>query len=147
MNRIARIAAAFAAGAAVMYYLDPLTGRRRRALVRDRGLAVSHDAGRFVRAKSHRAADQARGMLARARSALVDAPVDDDRLHERIRARLGRVVAHPGQVNVDVNHGYVVLRGRASPGEIDALNQTLSDMRGVCGIDNRISTAAGQEHA
>lgn len=144
MNRIARIAAAFAAGAAVMYYLDPLAGRRRRALVRDRGLAATHDAERFVRAKSHRAADRARGMLARARSTLADAPVDDDRLHERIRARLGRVVAHPGQVNVDVNHGHVVLRGRASPGEIETLTETLSVMRGVCGVDNRISTGSGQ---
>src|SRR5688500_19200968 len=101
MNRIARIAAAFAAGAAVMYYLDPLAGRRRRALVRDRGLATTHDAERFVRAKSHRAADRARGMLARARSALTDVPVDDDRLHERIRDRLGRVVEKPEPVTVE----------------------------------------------
>lgn len=139
MKQIARIAAAFAAGAAIMYYLDPLGGRRRRALVRDRGVAAAHDAGRFARAKSHLAMDHAKGALARARSTLADAPVDDDRLHGRIRARLGRLVEHPGQVNVDVHHGHVVLRGRASTEEIEELTEVLSLMHGVAGIDNRIA--------
>lgn len=139
MKNIARIVAAFAAGAAIMYYLDPQGGRRRRALVRDRGVAAAHDAERFARARSHRAVDHVRGALARARSTLVDAPVDDDRLHGRIRARLGHVVEHPGQVNVDVDHGHVVLRGRASTEEIEELTEVVSSMRGVAGIDNRIT--------
>ena len=70
MKTLARIATAFAAGAALMYYFDPLGGRRRRALVRDRGVAASHDAPRLLRNKTRRAADRTRGALARARSAL-----------------------------------------------------------------------------
>ena len=33
MRNVARIAAAFAAGAALMYYLDPVTGRMRVRMV------------------------------------------------------------------------------------------------------------------
>ena len=39
MNALLKVAAVFAAGAAAMYYLDPATGRRRRALARDRARA------------------------------------------------------------------------------------------------------------
>ena len=38
MNALLKVATAFAAGAAAMYLLDPETGRRRRALVRERVL-------------------------------------------------------------------------------------------------------------
>lgn len=144
MRQLARIATAFAAGAALMYYLDPQGGRRRRALARDRGVAVTHDAQRLVRGKTRRAADRTRGLIARARSAVARAPVGDDQLHDRIRARLGHLVEHPGQVNVDVQQGVVVLRGRASPGEIEELEAVLPSMQGVLGIDNRLQADPSQ---
>ena len=144
MKTLARLAAAFAAGAAVMYYLDPQGGRRRRALVRDRGLAVGHQAQRTVRNKALNAADRTRGALARARAAFSDAPVDDDILHDRIRARLGHLVEHPGQLNVDVQQGYVILRGHASIEEIEDLTTQLPAMPGVVAVDNRISPALAQ---
>ena len=136
------LAAAFAAGAALMYYLDPVAGRRRRALARDRGVSVGHDAEHFARAKSRRAIDRAQGMVARARSGLSHAPVDDGQLHGRIRTKLGRLVAHPGDVNIEVNDGRVVLRGHATDAEIDDLTAALVAMRGVADIDNRMSADA-----
>ena len=139
MNTVARFAAAFAAGAALMYYLDPVAGRRRRALVRDRGLSVGHDAEHFARAKSRHAVDRAQGLVARARAGLSHAPVDDGRLHGRIRTKLGRLVAHPGEVSIEVNGGQVVLRGHASDAEIEDLTAALVAMRGVEHVDNRLS--------
>lgn len=143
MKKFSRIAAAFAAGAAAMYYLDPDGGRRRRAMVRDRGVAMGHDAQRVAQTKARRVAGHARGALARARAALADAPVGDDLLHDRIRARLGHMIDYPGQIHVDVDHGRVVLRGNASSEEIETLTERLSTMRGVAWIDNRLS-ANGQ---
>lgn len=139
MNTVARFAAAFAAGAALMYYLDPVAGRRRRALVRDRGLSVGHDAEHFARAKSRHAVDRAQGLVARARAGLSHAPVDDGQLHGRIRTKLGRLVAHPGEVSIEVNGGQVVLRGHASDAEIEDLTAALVAMRGVEHVDNRLS--------
>ena len=139
MNTVARFAAAFAAGAALMYYLDPVAGRRRRALVRDRGLSVGHDAEHFARAKSRHAVDRAQGLVARARAGLSHAPVDDGQLHGRIRTKLGRLVAHPGEVSIEVNGGQVVLRGHASDAEIEDLTAALVAMRGVEHVDNRLA--------
>lgn len=145
MNTVLRIAAAFAAGAAAMYYLDPVVGRRRRALARDKEVAARHDATHFVRAKSKRAADHVQGAVARTGAKLSTEPVSDHQLHERIRAKLGRVVDHSGEVDVDVHDGHVVLRGSASAEEIDELMRTVSAMRGVEAIDNRLSMNGGSQ--
>lgn len=143
MKTLTRIAAALAAGAALMYYLDPQSGRRRRALVRERGAAAGHDAGRLLRGKSRHAADRARGAFAQARAALEGGTPADDVLRDRIRSRLGHAIEHPGQVNVDVQQGYVVLRGHASIEEIEDLTLRLVAMRGVTGVDNRLVPSAG----
>src|SRR4051812_40098977 len=99
MNSVLRLATAFAAGAAIMYYFDPEGGRRRRALARDKGVGVGQDVGESARPGAKRAADQVRGAGARTRAGVMDEPVDDDRLRERIRSKLGRLVEHPGAVN------------------------------------------------
>lgn len=139
MKNLFRLAAVFAAGALAMYYMDPSTGRRRRALVRDRSVAAGHDAGDFARGKVRHTRDHMRGFMARARERLSREPVDDDQLHERIRSRLGRLVSHPGEVHVEVSQGLVVLRGTASAVEIEDLVETVASMRGVHSIDNRLS--------
>lgn len=151
MKNLIRIAAAFTAGAAIMYYLDPQGGRRRRALVRDKGLAAGHQAQRLVRGKATHAADLTRGALARARSMsrsmFSGEPVADDVLHDRIRARLGHLVEYPGQLNIDVRAGYVVVRGQASIEEIEDIHAELEAMAGVTGVDIRISPAVAYARA
>lgn len=138
MKTWTRLAAAVAAGAALMYYLDPQSGRRRRTLLRNRGASAGQDAGRLVRDNSREAVDRAGDVLRRARGALVGTPPADDVLLDRIRSRMGHVIEHPGQVNVDVQQGFVVLRGRASIEEIEDLTLQLGAMRGVTGVDNRL---------
>ena len=138
MNTMLRVASAFAAGATAMYFLDPLVGRRRRALVRDKGVAARHDLETFTRAKTTRLADRLQGVVAETRSAMASTPVGDQLLHDRIRARLGHVVAQPGEIAVDVHQGQVVLRGTATEGEIEELLATVAAMRGVEGIDSHL---------
>lgn len=142
MNTVMRIATAFATGAAAMYFLDPVAGGRRRALVRDKGVAARHGLEDFAEARARRAADKARGLVAETRAALASAPVGDVQLHDRIRSRLGRLVDAPGEVKVDVQSGNVVLRGTASADEIDDVLATVSGMRGVAGIDNHLVARA-----
>lgn len=137
-NTLLKLVASFAAGAAIMYYLDPATGRRRRALVRDQSVAARHEVRDFARAKTRRAANRMRGALAKTRSKISPKPLDDDRLHEQIRSRLGRVVNHPGMIEVQVQDGHVVLRGSALREEIDAVSETVATMRGVKDVDNRM---------
>ncbi|WP_460732555.1 BON domain-containing protein [Lysobacter tyrosinilyticus] len=139
MKGLFRLAAAFAVGAVVMYYLDPVVGRRRRALARDRGMAMGHELQGRVRAQSKRAADRVRGALARSRASRSNVPVDDDILRERIRAKLGHLLEHPSAVEVHVQDGVVTLGGHVGAEEIDDMLDVLADMLGVEGIENHLS--------
>ena len=91
------LVAGFAAGALAMYYLDPRAGRRRRALARDKVVAVGHEAAWLADAKRKRAIDHLKGWLVTRRfdRHTRKQPESDQQLHERIRSRLGRVVSHP----------------------------------------------------
>ena len=143
MNSILKVAAAFAAGAVIMYYLDPETGRRRRAMVREQGIGAGHDIEDFARTRSKRAADRVRGAVARTRARVVHEPADDDRLRERIRSNLGRLVDHPGAVNVQVHDGHVVLGGNVAKSEIERLLDAVEAIPGVETVDNRLVVGAG----
>jgi hyperosmotically inducible periplasmic protein len=141
LGTLSNIALAFAAGALLMYFLDPNTGRRRRALVRDRGVSMGHEAERLVRGKSRRAADRLKGVAARTRASLSSAPIDDDLLHDRIRSRLGRLVGHPHAVEVHVHDGWVQLKGTVSESEFDDLLQAVSSIRGVRNLESLLRTS------
>lgn len=139
MNTVLRMAVTFAAGAAIMYYLDPAAGRRRRSLVRDRAVSVRHEAEHYARAKSKRAADRVQGALARTRARIAPQPVDDEQLRDRIRARLGHVIDRPSALEVEVHEGHVVLSGRVPEPEIGEALKAVSAMHGVHGIENRLA--------
>ncbi|WP_206860921.1 BON domain-containing protein [Lysobacter changpingensis] len=140
LGTLCNVALAFAAGALAMYLMDPNTGRRRRAMMRDRGVSMRHDAERYVRGKSKRAADRLRGVAARTRASLASEPVDDDLLHERIRSRLGRLVERPHDVEVRVHGGHVQLKGHVSEDEFHELLHTVSSMRGVQNLESLLRT-------
>lgn len=139
MNAVVRLAVAFAAGAAAMYYFDPVAGRRRRAMTRDHGVAAGQEFEDFARAKSKRAADRVQGVKAKARARLSEEPIDDLQLHERIRSKLGRLVDDARAVTVQVSAGHVVLSGTVNEEEMDALADAVSSMRGVESVDNQLS--------
>jgi hypothetical protein len=126
-----------------MYMLDPQTGRRRRALVRDKAMAAGHDAQRLARGVSRHTANSLRGTAAEVRSQMRDAPLDDRQLHERIRSELGRLVDQPGQVGVNVSNGFVTLTGSAKSSEMERLIGVVSAMQGVEHVENRLSAALG----
>ena len=145
MNPMLRVVASFAAGAAFMYYLDPVAGRRRRSLVRDQAVSVRHDAERYARAKSKRAADHVQGALAKTRAKIAPRPVDDEQLRERIRAKLGHVIDRPSALEVEVRGGQVVLSGDIQNPEMEVAVETISKMHGVHAIVTHLTPHAGGE--
>ncbi|GAB3097578.1 BON domain-containing protein [Lysobacter terrae] len=142
MNAALKIVVAFAAGAAAMYYFDPVAGRRRRALARDQRVARAHHFEDFAAAQAKRAADRVRGAAARTRDAMSSEPIDDEVLRERIRSKLGHVLDHPGQIEVQVRDGHVLLTGHAHDDEIDEVIAVVAAMRGVVDVDSRLSSPA-----
>jgi osmotically-inducible protein OsmY len=146
MNALLKVAAAFAAGAAAMYLMDPETGRRRRALVRERSGGAARDLQDSVLGAGRNAANRVRGTLAETQSHMAGEPVDDDRLHDRIQAKIGHLLDRPSAVDVDVVDGHVVLSGEAPDDEAAALARYIAGMQGVSDVENRLSAqdASGQ---
>jgi hypothetical protein len=58
-----------ALGAAVMYFLDPQGGRRRRALARDKAYSLALDAGDYARKTAVDLGNRAKGLAHEARRA------------------------------------------------------------------------------
>jgi osmotically-inducible protein OsmY len=134
---------AIGVGAALMYFLDPDNGRRRRALVKDQvahGKVALQDA---TEAAVRNAANRTRGALARVQGSIAtrDEPVDDVVLGERVRAAMGHVVSDPHAIEIRVHEGCVTLKGPALPHEIGELVACAERVRGVREVENRLSVS------
>jgi hypothetical protein len=137
-RRLSSLLGAYALGAASMFVLDPARGRRRRALARDRLVRGSHEAQLALASGSRDLAHRSRGWLAELRGRLRAERVDDDVLTERVRARLGRLVGHPGAIEVGAHDGVVVLRGPILADEMASLLVHVRGVRGVRAVENRL---------
>jgi osmotically-inducible protein OsmY len=113
-KRAAAATAAGAAGGAGAYFLDPISGKRRRHVLRDkftslfrRGEERLERAGRYG---ANTVAGKAKGTVAAA-SGENEAP-NDEALADRVRSEIFRPGDAPkGSVNVNVENGVVYLRG------------------------------------
>ena len=129
-----------ALGAGLMYILDPVAGRRRRAVIRDKAVGALYDAEDLLEGAVEDLGNRARGVAAEAASAIRNEPISDQTLHDRIRAVMGRIVSHPRAVQVAVDAGRVTLSGPIFSDEAPKLIYTVSGMRGVDGINNLLET-------
>lgn len=133
-----RVLTTAAAGAGVMYLLDPERGRRRRALMRDQLVRAAHRTGDAMDATSRDVSNRARGVVAELRSRLVNIEVSDGVLHERVRARIGSVVGHAGAIEAGVVDGRVTLRGPVLADDLDRLVRRVRSVRGVREVINQL---------
>jgi len=130
-------------GAALMYFLDPDNGRRRRAIAQEKlvhGRLAVQDA---VQCAVHDSANRTRGAISRLRGNIASRgeAVDDTVLAERVRAAMGHVIADPHAIEVRVNEGCVTLKGPALQEEIGELVACTERVRGVRQVDNRLSVS------
>ncbi|MFN2483890.1 MAG: BON domain-containing protein [Candidatus Limnocylindria bacterium] len=128
------------AGAAAAYLFDPDRGRARRAIARDRlsalvrrGVRQTERAGRTVSA-------QAQGITRRITHLRSDATpiLDDASLGDKVRSELFRDEEIPkGQININVEHGVVVLRGQLeTPEQIAEIESRVRRIGGVWDVEN-----------
>lgn len=133
-----RLLTTAAAGAGLMYLLDPERGRRRRAIVRDRLVRAAHRTGDAMDATSRDVGNRARGVVAELRSRLANVEVSDGVLHERVRARIGSVIGHAGAIDAAVIEGQVSLRGPVLAGDVDRLVRRVRSVPGVREVINQL---------
>lgn len=64
---IFRVLGALAVGVLASYYFDPASGRRRRALLRDKLVHARHEVGDYAEGTAQDLRNRARGLVAEAR--------------------------------------------------------------------------------
>lgn len=129
-------------GAAATYLLDPDQGRRRRAGLRDR---LTSRLGRLDHALAVAGRDlsnRTRGVVFGLRSRFEPGEVSDEVLAERVRARLGRVVSHPGAIGVAARQGSVILSGPVLNHEHAHLMRAVRSVPGVLEVEDQLETHA-----
>jgi gas vesicle protein len=132
-------------GAAVMYFLDPKSGRRRRHVTRDRGTAMirrpARKAKRAASTTATRAQNRASGAVAQAGQAVGgrhgEEP-NDPMLVDRVETVLFRDKDVPkGDINVNAESGVIYLRGAVSdPALIARLVEQASHVDGVQRVES-----------
>jgi uncharacterized membrane protein len=126
-------------GAALMYFLDPNIGRRRRALVRDKVVhagKVINEAGKVT---ARDAAQRAYGVIAGTKRLFQRGDVTDEVLVGRVRAALGRVVSHPHAIEVSAHSGHVAVSGPILAEETRALLACIRKVPGVRAVSDQLS--------
>jgi uncharacterized membrane protein len=125
-------------GAALMYFLDPDRGRRRRGLVRDQVVSAVSKADDAVGATARDLGNRARGLASEARSRFKQDEASDEVLVARVRAELGRAVSHPSAIEVTAEQGRVTLSGPILAREVDDVLSTVRSVRGVADVENQL---------
>jgi len=125
-------------GAGLMYLLDPQGGGRRRAMARDKTLSALHKGGDAVRKTSRDLGNRTKGLVAQAGSRLHrNGEVDDPVLRDRVRSKLGHVLAHPSALEVEAENGKVILAGPILAHEADRLLDAVRSVKGVKDLECR----------
>lgn len=131
-------------GAAAMYFLDPRSGRRRRA-------EAGQQAGKWVREVEHELmgygrdlGNRARGQVARASRRLHADLVEDHRLEARVRSALGRLTTSPRAIRAEVRDGIVTLSGPVPDADLGYVLTGLRRIPGVLRVESRLDPIHGK---
>jgi uncharacterized membrane protein len=133
-----KLIAGMVVGAGAMYLLDPDRGARRRSLLWDQGVHVSHKLGDGLASTARDARNRTAGAAAELRSRFRADETDDEVLHERVRSAIGRAVSHPSAITVLVSDGQVTLTGPVLADEVDDLIERVKGVRGVKEVRNEL---------
>ena len=128
-----------AVGTAAMYLFDPDLGRRRRALIRDKAVSARTEAREIVDAGVRDLSHRATTLGKRATSPFRRRKTTDDVLAQRVRARMGRYVAHPGAIEVTATGTEVTLSGSILSHERDELILAAQSVHGVSNVVDKLT--------
>jgi len=141
-----RVLASAGLGAVLMYYLDPSRGRYRRALVRDQLVHAGRKLHAGLDAALRDTRNRIEGLGASLRRYFVRTPASDPVLAERVHAKIGRLVSHPGSIQVTAHEGVVTLSGPVLAEEVQRLIAGALEVPGVSGVVDRLEVYTSPEH-
>jgi osmotically-inducible protein OsmY len=132
------------AGAAIVYFFDPQSGKRRRAVARDRITALVRRGARSGARLGRYAASEGYGLVQRVRHTGNGAQqqLNDVTLARKVESEVLGSSPLKGRVNVNAENGTVVLRGQAtSADEIRELEERVRNVDGVRDVRNLLTLA------
>jgi hypothetical protein len=132
-------------GAVLTYFFDPDSGKRRRAMARDRVLAFFRQRGRQLGRTAGGVQAEAQGLVQKAKHARADeklADPNDTTLARKVETEIFRDPEVPkGQIDVNAEDGVVILRGEVErPELIKDLEEKTRSVQGVKGVENLLHT-------
>jgi osmotically-inducible protein OsmY len=138
MYRLISFVKGAAIGAGIMYFFDPVSGNRRRALLRDQFVHLANMSCDVADAKYRDMQNRMYGTFAEMRSSLRHDEPTDEVLCDRVRSAIGRYTTHPAAIEVDAHNGTVTLSGPVLAREVDNLMCAVRSVRGVNSIEDRL---------
>jgi uncharacterized membrane protein len=135
-------------GVALMYFLDPNSGRRRRARTRDKVVHAARVVNEGAKVTARDTVHRAQGAWAEAKRLFVrdDGEVGDGVLVGRVRAELGRVVSHPHAIEATAAGGHVTLLGPVLSYEVRPLLKAVRRVPGVRAVSDQLTVYNEPEH-
>src|SRR5262245_10926956 len=128
-----------ALGVALMYFLDPNSGRRRRARTRDKVVHAARVVNEGAKVTARDTVHRAQGAWAEARKLFSQETISDEVLIERVRAELGRLVSHPHAIEVASAGGHVTLIGPILSHEVRPLLRSVRRVSGVRAVSDQLT--------
>lgn len=126
-------------GSALAYYFDPLSGRQRKALVRDKAVRLKHDSAWYGNKVWKNLRNRSQGLKARTlKKTEGEQFVNDEKLVQRVRSKFGRDVIHSKSIDVTAENGVITLSGPILAHEVDHLIKRVKKVEGVKDIINNL---------
>ena len=139
MHRTFSLVSGASLGAGLMYLLDPDRGRRRRALMRVKGVRWSRKTRKLAGGASREMQNRVRGMGEAVKTWIQPTlSVTDRTLADRVRSMLGQCSRHPSAIDVHATDGVVTLIGPVLEDEFDGISNAIARIAGVTQIFNRL---------
>lgn len=125
-------------GAALMYWLDPEHGRRRRVEVKHQAIRLGNEGMRALDIATRDLENRVRGFVAESRARLSTDIASDETIAQRARAKLGRVCSHPSLIETSCHQGRLIVKGPVLEDERDQVLRAMSRVPGVRVVENAL---------
>lgn len=137
-RRTGRVLLAGAAGAAAAFFLDPVSGKRRRSVLKDRVAGTARTVAGKVQQRGRYVASTAAGKVEAFRHRQDEPPENDQTLAHKVESEVFQPAGLPkGKVNVNAENGVVVLRGQVkTPDQIKEIESRARKVQGVRDVRN-----------
>lgn len=131
-------AAAAAIGAGAMYFWDPHSGNRRRALVRGKAKHFFSHARRFLPRAAADLEQRAVGFVHELGEKWKTEEIPDQVLEARARSAIGRLTTHPRAITIKAKMGKITLQGPVLLAERAGIIDGIASVHGVREIDDHL---------